>query len=129
MVQEATAERAREANKGKAREFVPDSEEEDSEELASSASEECIAWSFIPRGNDTHFTVVLVVRFGALAEIGAYQFIGVEKSMRKAKKNIGSKNGLEKACKSGDFTKKEECEVETWGYSHRIEAKLDSLER
>ncbi|MED6202340.1 hypothetical protein PIB30_104362, partial [Stylosanthes scabra] len=42
MVQEATAERAREANKGKAREVVPDSEEEeDSEELASSASEEC----------------------------------------------------------------------------------------
>ncbi|MED6115910.1 hypothetical protein PIB30_095194, partial [Stylosanthes scabra] len=41
MVQEATAEREREANKGKAREVVPDSEEEeDSEELASSASEE-----------------------------------------------------------------------------------------
>ncbi|MED6147101.1 hypothetical protein PIB30_040811 [Stylosanthes scabra] len=40
-VQEATAERAREANKGKAREVVPNSEkEEDSEELASSASEE-----------------------------------------------------------------------------------------
>ncbi|MED6173861.1 hypothetical protein PIB30_063607 [Stylosanthes scabra] len=32
-----------------------------------------IAWSFIPRGNDTHFTVVLLVRFGALAEIGVYQ--------------------------------------------------------
>ncbi|MED6198237.1 hypothetical protein PIB30_064257 [Stylosanthes scabra] len=31
--------------------------------------------------------------------------IGVEKSMRKAKKNTGSKNGVEKACKSGDFTK------------------------
>ncbi|MED6169530.1 hypothetical protein PIB30_022157 [Stylosanthes scabra] len=29
--------------------------------------------SFIPRGNDTHFTVVLLVRFGALAEIRAYQ--------------------------------------------------------
>ncbi|MED6194583.1 hypothetical protein PIB30_029961 [Stylosanthes scabra] len=27
------------------------------------------AWSFIPRGNDTHFTVVLLERFGALAEI------------------------------------------------------------
>ncbi|MED6154331.1 hypothetical protein PIB30_111356, partial [Stylosanthes scabra] len=40
MVQEATIERAREANKSKAREVVPDSEEEDSEELASSASEE-----------------------------------------------------------------------------------------
>ncbi|MED6149767.1 hypothetical protein PIB30_065743 [Stylosanthes scabra] len=41
MVQEATAERTREANKSKAREVVPDSEEEeDSEELASSASEE-----------------------------------------------------------------------------------------
>ncbi|MED6158941.1 hypothetical protein PIB30_037669 [Stylosanthes scabra] len=39
MVQEATAERAREANKGKDREVVPDSEEEDSEELASSESE------------------------------------------------------------------------------------------
>ncbi|MED6140500.1 hypothetical protein PIB30_093801, partial [Stylosanthes scabra] len=39
MVQEATAERAREANKGKAREVVPDSEEE-FEELASSALEE-----------------------------------------------------------------------------------------
>ncbi|MED6187307.1 hypothetical protein PIB30_075172 [Stylosanthes scabra] len=40
MVQEATAERAREANKGKAREVVPDSEEEESEELHSSASKE-----------------------------------------------------------------------------------------
>ncbi|MED6220373.1 hypothetical protein PIB30_044252 [Stylosanthes scabra] len=39
MVQEATAERTREANKVKAREVVLDSEEE-SEELASSASEE-----------------------------------------------------------------------------------------
>ncbi|MED6196337.1 hypothetical protein PIB30_046572 [Stylosanthes scabra] len=39
-IQEATTERAREANKGKAREVVPDSEEEDSEELASSTSEE-----------------------------------------------------------------------------------------
>ncbi|MED6120763.1 hypothetical protein PIB30_024052 [Stylosanthes scabra] len=41
-VQETTAERAREANKGKAREIVPNSEEEeeDSEELASSAFEE-----------------------------------------------------------------------------------------
>ncbi|MED6158868.1 hypothetical protein PIB30_036948 [Stylosanthes scabra] len=38
-VQEAAAERAREENKGKAREVVPDSEEE-SEELHSSASEE-----------------------------------------------------------------------------------------
>ncbi|MED6140285.1 hypothetical protein PIB30_091685 [Stylosanthes scabra] len=56
------------------------------------------------------------------------QFIGVEKSMRKAKKNIGSKNGLEKACKSGDFTKKEECEADKRSYSHRIGAKLDSLE-
>ncbi|MED6158407.1 hypothetical protein PIB30_032486 [Stylosanthes scabra] len=35
-----------------------------------------IAWSFIPRGNDTHFTVVLLVRFGALAEIRAYQVFG-----------------------------------------------------
>ncbi|MED6121917.1 hypothetical protein PIB30_034776 [Stylosanthes scabra] len=52
----------------------------------------------------------------------------VEKSMRKAKKNIGSKNGLENACKSGDFTKKEECEAEKWSYSHRIGANLDSLE-
>ncbi|MED6210349.1 hypothetical protein PIB30_063294 [Stylosanthes scabra] len=40
MVQEATAQQAREANKGKAREVVPNSEEEESEELASSASEE-----------------------------------------------------------------------------------------
>ncbi|MED6220961.1 hypothetical protein PIB30_049847 [Stylosanthes scabra] len=71
-VQEAAAERAREENKGKAREVVPDSEE-GSDELVSGKLEECIAWSFIPRGNDTHFTVVLLVRFGALAEIGAYQ--------------------------------------------------------
>ncbi|MED6181862.1 hypothetical protein PIB30_023223 [Stylosanthes scabra] len=62
-----------------------------------------IAWSFIPRGNDTHLTVVLLEQFGALAEIRAVK--GMEKSMRKAKKNIGSKNGVEKACKSGDFTK------------------------
>ncbi|MED6158895.1 hypothetical protein PIB30_037270 [Stylosanthes scabra] len=40
-IQEAAAERAREANKGKAREVVPNSEEEESEELHSSASEEC----------------------------------------------------------------------------------------
>ncbi|MED6211434.1 hypothetical protein PIB30_073632 [Stylosanthes scabra] len=41
ILQEAAAQQAREANKGKAREVVPDSEEEeDSEELASSASEE-----------------------------------------------------------------------------------------
>ncbi|MED6208691.1 hypothetical protein PIB30_047676 [Stylosanthes scabra] len=39
ILQNAIAEKAREANKGKAREVVPDSEEE-SEELASSASEE-----------------------------------------------------------------------------------------
>ncbi|MED6124819.1 hypothetical protein PIB30_062487 [Stylosanthes scabra] len=32
-----------------------------------------IDWSFIPRGNDTRFTVVLLVRFGALAEIRVYQ--------------------------------------------------------
>ncbi|MED6110919.1 hypothetical protein PIB30_047399 [Stylosanthes scabra] len=40
ILQEAAAQQAREANKGKAREVVPDSEEEESEELASSASEE-----------------------------------------------------------------------------------------
>ncbi|MED6172032.1 hypothetical protein PIB30_046420, partial [Stylosanthes scabra] len=41
ILQEAAAQQAREANKGKAREVVPDSEEEeDLEELASSASEE-----------------------------------------------------------------------------------------
>ncbi|MED6152437.1 hypothetical protein PIB30_092093 [Stylosanthes scabra] len=52
----------------------------------------------------------------------------VEKSMRKAKKNIGSKDGLEKACKSGDFTKKEDCEAKKRSYSHRIRENLDSLE-
>ncbi|MED6147297.1 hypothetical protein PIB30_042904 [Stylosanthes scabra] len=31
--------------------------------------------SFIPRGNDTHFTVVLLVRVDALAEIRAYQYV------------------------------------------------------
>ncbi|MED6169529.1 hypothetical protein PIB30_022156 [Stylosanthes scabra] len=42
ILQEAAAQQAREANKGKAREVVPDSEEEeDSEELASSVSKEC----------------------------------------------------------------------------------------
>ncbi|MED6209649.1 hypothetical protein PIB30_056782 [Stylosanthes scabra] len=41
ILQEAATQQAREANKGKAREVVPDSEEEEnSEELASSASEE-----------------------------------------------------------------------------------------
>ncbi|MED6140254.1 hypothetical protein PIB30_091416 [Stylosanthes scabra] len=39
-VQEAAAQRAREANKGKAREVVPDSEEEESEEMYSSPSED-----------------------------------------------------------------------------------------
>ncbi|MED6137145.1 hypothetical protein PIB30_062226, partial [Stylosanthes scabra] len=52
----------------------------------------------------------------------------VKKSMRKAKKNIRSKNGLEKACKSEDFTKKKECEAGKRSYSHQIEANLDSLE-
>ncbi|MED6170551.1 hypothetical protein PIB30_032122 [Stylosanthes scabra] len=41
-LQEAAAQQAREVNKGKAREVVPNSEEEDSEELALSASEECV---------------------------------------------------------------------------------------
>ncbi|MED6161045.1 hypothetical protein PIB30_056993 [Stylosanthes scabra] len=57
------------------------------------------------------------------------RFIGVEKSMKKAKKNIGSKNGLEKACKSGDFTKKKGCEARKRSYIHQIGANLDSLER
>ncbi|MED6195176.1 hypothetical protein PIB30_035498 [Stylosanthes scabra] len=39
-VQEAASQRARKANKGKAREVVPDSEEEESEEMYSSPSEE-----------------------------------------------------------------------------------------
>ncbi|MED6146613.1 hypothetical protein PIB30_036098 [Stylosanthes scabra] len=39
-VQEVASQRAREANKGKAREVVPDSEEEESEEMYSSPSEE-----------------------------------------------------------------------------------------
>ncbi|MED6187461.1 hypothetical protein PIB30_076671 [Stylosanthes scabra] len=39
-VQEAASQRTREANKGKAREVVPDSEEEESEEMYSSPSEE-----------------------------------------------------------------------------------------
>ncbi|MED6136227.1 hypothetical protein PIB30_054104 [Stylosanthes scabra] len=39
-VQEAASQRARETNKGKAREVVPDSEEEESEEMYSSPSEE-----------------------------------------------------------------------------------------
>ncbi|MED6165083.1 hypothetical protein PIB30_096247, partial [Stylosanthes scabra] len=39
-VQEAASQRAREANKGKAREVVPDSDEEESEEMYSSPSEE-----------------------------------------------------------------------------------------
>ncbi|MED6224907.1 hypothetical protein PIB30_088696, partial [Stylosanthes scabra] len=39
-VHEAASQRAREANKGKAREVVPDSEEEESEEMYSSPSEE-----------------------------------------------------------------------------------------
>ncbi|MED6178474.1 hypothetical protein PIB30_107963 [Stylosanthes scabra] len=39
-IQEAASQRAREANKGKAREVVPDSEEEESEEMYSSPSEE-----------------------------------------------------------------------------------------
>ncbi|MED6216670.1 hypothetical protein PIB30_009816 [Stylosanthes scabra] len=39
-VHEGTTEREREANKGKAREVVPDSEEEESEEMHSSSSEE-----------------------------------------------------------------------------------------
>ncbi|MED6174257.1 hypothetical protein PIB30_067375 [Stylosanthes scabra] len=56
-------------------------------------------------------------------------FIEIEKSMRKAKKDIRSKDGLEKACKSGDSTKKKECKAEKKSYSHRIGANLDSLNR
>ncbi|MED6152783.1 hypothetical protein PIB30_095284 [Stylosanthes scabra] len=41
MVQEAAAERAREANKGKTREVAPNFEEEESEEMYSSPSKEC----------------------------------------------------------------------------------------
>ncbi|MED6169221.1 hypothetical protein PIB30_019515 [Stylosanthes scabra] len=59
-VQEAAAERAREENKGKAREVVPDSEEE-FEELHSSASEECsshairpLPTSYVESRNKTH---------------------------------------------------------------------------
>ncbi|MED6202530.1 hypothetical protein PIB30_106558, partial [Stylosanthes scabra] len=40
LIQEAASQRAREANKGKAREVVPDSDEEESEEMYSSPSEE-----------------------------------------------------------------------------------------
>ncbi|MED6199757.1 hypothetical protein PIB30_078906 [Stylosanthes scabra] len=40
-VQEAASQRAREANKGKAKEVVSDSEEEESEEMYSSPSEKC----------------------------------------------------------------------------------------
>ncbi|MED6155969.1 hypothetical protein PIB30_010314 [Stylosanthes scabra] len=36
---------------------------------------------------------------------GSDRRAGVEKSMRKAKKNIGSKDGIEKACESGGLTK------------------------
>ncbi|MED6162783.1 hypothetical protein PIB30_073808 [Stylosanthes scabra] len=53
-VQEAEAERAREENKGKAREVVPDFEEEGSEELYSSESEE---WSIMPTTNHSELTV------------------------------------------------------------------------
>ncbi|MED6224879.1 hypothetical protein PIB30_088401, partial [Stylosanthes scabra] len=45
-IQEAASQRAREANKGKAREVVPDSEEEESEEMKEawvSKSEECLS--------------------------------------------------------------------------------------
>ncbi|MED6133568.1 hypothetical protein PIB30_029358 [Stylosanthes scabra] len=54
--------------------------------------------------------------------------IGIEKSMRKAKKNIGSKDGLEKACEKIS-QKKQECEGDKRSYSHRIGANMDSLER
>ncbi|MED6194059.1 hypothetical protein PIB30_024976 [Stylosanthes scabra] len=51
ILQEAAAQQARKANIGKAREVVPDSEEEDSEELASSTSEECYAKLSSPSSN------------------------------------------------------------------------------
>ncbi|MED6190783.1 hypothetical protein PIB30_109313, partial [Stylosanthes scabra] len=40
ILQEAAAQQAKEANKGKAREVVPDSDEEESEEMYSSESEQ-----------------------------------------------------------------------------------------
>ncbi|MED6209202.1 hypothetical protein PIB30_052454 [Stylosanthes scabra] len=48
ILQEAASQQAREANKGKTREVVPDSEEEEgSEELHSSASEEWCCLEFV----------------------------------------------------------------------------------
>ncbi|MED6158820.1 hypothetical protein PIB30_036441 [Stylosanthes scabra] len=46
-IQEAASQRAREANKGKAREVVPDLEEEESEEMYSSPSEEWLNYSIV----------------------------------------------------------------------------------
>ncbi|MED6111979.1 hypothetical protein PIB30_057376 [Stylosanthes scabra] len=98
-----------------------------------------LIWSDLSPPKELELSLALENKRVLLARMGApasccnkelwLRFIRVEKSMRKAKKNSGSKNGLEKACKSGYFTKKEECEAEKWSYSHRIGAKLDSLER
>ncbi|MED6135662.1 hypothetical protein PIB30_048760 [Stylosanthes scabra] len=52
-VQEAASQRAKETNKGKVREVVPDSEEEESEEMYSSPSEECQDDTMIPHKDDT----------------------------------------------------------------------------
>ncbi|MED6133682.1 hypothetical protein PIB30_030443 [Stylosanthes scabra] len=52
-VQEAASQRAREANKGKAREVVPDSEDEESEEMYSSPSEEWLVAGTLARGSLT----------------------------------------------------------------------------
>ncbi|MED6193917.1 hypothetical protein PIB30_023582 [Stylosanthes scabra] len=49
------------------------------------------------------FTAIVTIAI----EYVYFRFIEIEKSMRKAKKNIGSKDGLE-TCKSGYFTKKQE---------------------
>ncbi|MED6127722.1 hypothetical protein PIB30_090831, partial [Stylosanthes scabra] len=66
-----------------------------------------IAWSFIPRGNDTHFTVVLLVRFGALVEIRAYDAAVKDPKVamttgapRKGKETLGAEQsqGVRKRC-------------------------------
>ncbi|MED6195712.1 hypothetical protein PIB30_040569 [Stylosanthes scabra] len=49
-----------------------------------------IAWSLIPRGNDTHFTVVLLERFGILAE---YQHVWWE-TQPSLLENLGSFGSL-----------------------------------
>ncbi|MED6108423.1 hypothetical protein PIB30_023831 [Stylosanthes scabra] len=94
MVQEATSQQARETNKGKARKVVPDSEEEeDSEELASSAFEECTIHRCLPDAITFLFGTPIDVPFPATRSLSSpFQFYTPCKVMVDRELRVGVTN-------------------------------------